>query len=411
MEQLKSSMTDTWKLFALGSLFGWLVLLLFLQQTNHNINLLAIRNLIDPSSLSISTIEPEHPNLSEKPTNKKKKCNIFDGKWVYKPDGNPSYDPLKCPFVEEKMSCKKNGRPDLAYERWIWEATDCEIPVINGTYMAEKLRNKRVILVGDSLNRNMWESLACILYSSIPSSRAIVYDESSVPVITLKAKDYNFTLEFYWSPFLVEFNLNHKETGKKVLVLDKLSPNFERWSGADIMIFNSGHWWAQTGKYKRYDFLEYEGKLIEDMEVELAYEQGMKTWRKWIEENVDPKKTSVFFRSISTEHKSSKQWCYNKTQPIKDESYVSYYPESLVQIIEKMVKEMSKSQVRYLNITKLSEYRIDAHPSMYRYKDWRNLTKVYADILPAHADCSHWCLPGVPDTWNRLLYVSLFFNP
>lgn len=23
------------------------------------------------------------------------------------------------------------------------------------------------------------------------------------------------------------------------------------------------------------------------------------------------------------------------------------------------------------------------------------------------SDCSHWCLPGLPDTWNRLLYANI----
>ena len=51
--------------------------------------------------------------------------------------------------------------------------------------------------------------------------------------------EYNFTVEFYWSPFLIEHDINH-ESGKKVLVLDKLSSNSESWTGADILIFNSG---------------------------------------------------------------------------------------------------------------------------------------------------------------------------
>jgi len=33
--------------------------------------------------------------------------------------------------------------------------------------MLELLRGKRLVFVGDSLNRNMWESLVCILRNSV----------------------------------------------------------------------------------------------------------------------------------------------------------------------------------------------------------------------------------------------------
>jgi hypothetical protein len=33
--------------------------------------------------------------------------------------------------------------------------------------MLDMLRGKRLVFVGDSLNRNMWESLVCILKSSV----------------------------------------------------------------------------------------------------------------------------------------------------------------------------------------------------------------------------------------------------
>lgn len=136
----------------------------------------------------------------------------------------------------------------------------------------------------------------------------------------------------------------------------------------------------------------------------------MKTWAKWIKKNVDPKKTTVFFRSISAEHKMRQynEWCYNVTQIMPEESYVSVYPKSLLNTIESLIAKMSKPQVNYLNITKLSEYRIDAHPSVFRSKDWKNIVaKDYDNKISNYADCSHWCLPGVPDTWNRLLYASI----
>ncbi|KAL2937994.1 Protein PMR5, partial [Bienertia sinuspersici] len=64
-------------------------------------------------------------------------------------------------------------------------------------------------------------------------------------------QEYNFTVEFYWSPFLIEITKNH-ESGKKVLHLDKLSSNSNMWIGADVMVFNSGFWWLQNENIKRY---------------------------------------------------------------------------------------------------------------------------------------------------------------
>lgn len=156
---------------------------------------------------------------------------------------------------------------------------------------------------------------------------------------------------------------------------------------------------------------QYGEDLKEEMPIEKAYKRGMRTWAKWIKNNVDPKKTTVFFRSISAEHTQRKydQWCYNVTQPM-DRSYLSVYPKSFVDTIEGLIKKMSKLQVKYLNITKLTEYRIDAHPSVFRSSDWKILTKKFEDNISGYADCSHWCLPGVPDTWNRLLYVYMFFQ-
>lgn len=42
--------------------------------------------------------------------------------------------------------------------------------------MLELLRGKRLVFVGDSLNRNMWESLVCILKNSV-RDKSKVYEE------------------------------------------------------------------------------------------------------------------------------------------------------------------------------------------------------------------------------------------
>jgi len=91
-----------------------------------------------------------------------KKCDIFFGRWV--PDDTGTlYPPGSCPHIDESFNCFLNRRPDNGYERWRWQPHDCNIPRLNATDMLEQLRGKRLAFVGDSLNRNMWESLVCIL--------------------------------------------------------------------------------------------------------------------------------------------------------------------------------------------------------------------------------------------------------
>jgi hypothetical protein len=44
---------------------------------------------------------------------------------------------------------------------------------LNATDFLEKLRGQRLVFVGDSLNRNMWESMVCILRQSIKDKKRV----------------------------------------------------------------------------------------------------------------------------------------------------------------------------------------------------------------------------------------------
>ena len=94
--------------------------------------------------------------------------------------------------------------------------------------------------------------------------------------------------------------------------------------------------------------------------------------------------------------------CHKETKPIFSDSHLQEYPLKM-RILESVISE-SKIPVVFMNISKLTNYRKDAHPSIYFME---HKTKEEWKPNVGIQDCVHWCLPGVPDTWNELLYVSL----
>lgn len=105
---------------------------------------------------------------------------------------------------------------------------------------------------------------------------------------------------------------------------------------------------------------------------------------------------------------SGGQWnsggqCDHETEPIKNETYLTEYPSKMV-VLEKVLKGMKKNRVTYLNITRMTDYRKDGHPSIYRKLHMSEEDKIKPLQIQ---DCSHWCLPGVPDAWNEILYAEL----
>ncbi|KAF2314806.1 hypothetical protein GH714_033656 [Hevea brasiliensis] len=137
----------------------------------------------------------------------------------------------------------------------------------------------------------------------------------------------------------------------------------------------------------------------------VAYEKALNTWAKWVDTNVNPAKTMVFFQGVSPDHNNGSDWgedkaryCEGQKQPVSGPNYpAGPHPAELV--VEKLLRGIQKP-VYLLNVTALSQLRKDGHPSVYGHGGHNDM------------DCSHWCLPGVPDTWNQLLYALLlqFYN-
>ncbi|KAL0708063.1 hypothetical protein Bca4012_074489 [Brassica carinata] len=178
-------------------------------------------------------------------------------------------------------------------------------------------------------------------------------------------------------------------------------------NGRPDVDFQKLKWKPKQCTLPREDYYQEGSNVHPKLDVDEAFRKALTTWGQWVDENVNPKKSLVFFRGYSPSHFSGGQWnaggaCDDETEPIKNETYLTPYPSKML-ILERVLKGM-KSPVTYLNITRLTDYRKDAHPSVYR-KHKLSAKERKSPLL--YQDCSHWCLPGVPDSWNEILYAEM----
>jgi hypothetical protein len=156
----------------------------------------------------------------------------------------------------------------------------------NASEILNRGRNGRVVFAGDSVGRNQWESFLCMLAQGVPNKSSI-YEENGKPItkhkgfLSMRFSEYNLTVEYYRAPFLVFIGRPPRNSPagiKMTIKVDQLHWFARNWEGADVLMFNTGHWWNEDKTVKMYEIfsLILQFLFIADHKVTLTiwYVQG-----------------------------------------------------------------------------------------------------------------------------------------
>ncbi|XP_039122059.1 protein trichome birefringence-like 26 [Dioscorea cayenensis subsp. rotundata] len=339
---------------------------------------------------------------------KKEVCDVSTGEWIPNPSG-PIYTNATCNHIQNHQNCMKNGRPDTGYLYWRWKPSNCDLPPFDPVKFLNKMRDKSWVFIGDSIFRNHFQSLTCML--SKVEELVETYHDSAYRCQTLFSPNYNFTLAVIWAPYLVQYESIDSETLNIHLdILDsKWSSEYNKY---DYVVISGGQWFYRSA-------IMYENNKAvgcHNCPYENLRELGVvEPYRKALQLTLNfmaraEHKPFVIFRTWTPDHFEYGKWynggICNRTEPFK-EGEINGYPVDLV-MRNTEVEEFGKAaaigerngvRMELLDTYHLSLLRPDGHPGPYRtYHPFDGDKK-----KKVQNDCLHWCLPGPIDTWNELL--------
>lgn len=344
-------------------------------------------------------------------------CNYSDGRWIYDPTvrSPPRYDHT-CKEIFKGWNCIASNKTNaLDILRWRWKPHACDLPPFDPWRFLENFRDTNIGFVGDSLNRNMFASLFCALKKVSPEVKKWRPVGADRGFTFLK---YNLTIAYHRTNLLARYGRwSGGTTGileshgyKDGYRIDVDIPD-GTWAEAphfhDILIFNTGHWWWAPSKFDPVKspmlFFEKGVPVSPPLSPDAGLDMVLRHMISFVEKNAR-QSAILLFRTQSPRHFEGGDWDQGgscpRIQPLVPEEVEQLFSignngtnvETRL-VNEHLYRALEGSRFQILDITRVSEFRADAHPSTAGGK--------------RHNDCMHWCLPGLTDTWNDLFIAQL----
>ncbi|KAI4320451.1 hypothetical protein MLD38_033930 [Melastoma candidum] len=343
-------------------------------------------------------------------------CDLSRGRWVREARPATYYTNETCATIPESKNCFYHGRRDKGFLNWRWRPYGCEVPRFDPNMFLEMVRGKTMAFVGDSVARNHFDSLLCLL--SQAEKPDDVYKDKEDRFRRWRFPGHDFTLRMLWSKFLVygeEKPANNTFPGGNYLYFDRLD---DKWAGelpgTDIVVISSGHWFFRP--INLYDGSNKIGCVYcnepnvtsygPEYAIRLAFRAAL---RHINEECHGCEGMLTLLRTFSPAHFENGTWDTGgscpRTKPRGDKgvrskwTYEMGFRDRQVEEVRKVGEEGMGKGKRFgvVDVTEASVMRPDGHPNGFWGNKW----------MRGYNDCVHWCLPGPIDSWNEMLMEVL----
>ncbi|CAI7860316.1 unnamed protein product [Closterium sp. NIES-53] len=344
------------------------------------------------------------------------KCDFTTGEWRKGTKGFPRYTslpgkPNSCPYVRSDFACERNGRADMRFQWYRWQPRQCMYSYFSPSGFKYMLRGKP-------------------------------FQRNTGGVFNVKGVHFprmNITIEHLFSPYLVYAITRGAQTASAKgghgydVHVDKIHPTVAKILPEYAMaVFASGVWWQQNVPRRKQPNIFFVNNSPKNLSNLDAHAWALNTLGSYL-------KTSnyggvPYFISFSPHHggvgnpqngvyqgtsvggKPSWVGACGAVKPMSEQLAIKDYSLSLPTSEAYMTTQKTAlmgSTLRFLQVTSLSAMRPDAHqgPWFKRRPASGPGSPAGNGESPFSGDCTHWCLPGVPDAWVDMMYANMLREP
>jgi len=292
--------------------------------------------------------------------------DFLDGTWTYS-DGYRQPPGYEWCAIDQRQDCRANNR---SYLDWAWtpRRPGCRPRPLERRAFLEWFRNKSIAFVGDSMARNQQQSLQCVLMTE--PETGLTWSEG-----------YKLAYDSYYPEF--DVRVQQLLSGWRDFIRPE---NVHELSGFDYVIISVGSAWrrADSGLPN-----------VDDLHADHAREMIRNAVNaRWKALQGLPAGVQVIWKTPDLPHWAGKisdqPWSLPcSRQPAHRDMLQMWIREAL---LHERRRDPGSPNLHVMDVLKLIEQRADAHPNEHSLK------------FGAHFDCLHWCLPGVPDTINEIIF-------